>query len=379
MLQQTTVAAVAGYYREFLSRWPNVAALAEAPLDDVLAAWSGLGYYARARNLHKAARIVAQQMQGRFPQTCEGLKALPGVGDYTAGAIAAIAFDAREAAVDANAERVLARLYAVEETLPAAKPKLRRLGQELMPCARAGDFVQALMDLGATICTPKRPACADCPWSEDCAGRRLGRAETLPHKGALRARPLKRGAAFVARDGTGAVLLVKRPEKGLLGGMLEPPQGPWTASFPSRAQALSQAPFPAEWQKRAGFVRHGFTHFELEIEVWTTEVKKRPPLRFHPPLEGGSKFLSSGSEKKISGRGNGGGAYPSRNFFAAARRKNSASASRGEAVSELREELWVSIEKLRDAALPTIMRKIVAHGLDAGGPLLVQARSARKR
>ena len=320
MLQQTTVVAVADYYRKFMARWPNVTALANAPLDDVLAAWAGLGYYARARNLHKAAQVLVREHGGRFPRTAEALRTLPGIGAYTAGAISAIAFDAREAAVDANAERVLARLFAIEEPLPGAKPKLRALGQSLMPPKRAGDFVQALMDLGSAICTPKRPACRNCPWTDDCRGREAGIAETLPRKGALRERPLKRGAAFVVRDADGAVLVVKRPEKGLLGGMLEPPLGPWSAKFPSRAEVLLQAPFRAAWTKRAGIVRHGFTHFELEIEVYTAEIAK----------------------------------------------------ARGEGI-------WLPVAKLNDSALPTVMRKIIAHGLDEGGPLFAQARSARKR
>ena len=326
MLQQTTVAAVADYYRRFLGRWPDVFALAAAPLDDILAAWAGLGYYARARNLHKAANVVAGERRGQFPRTVEELRKLPGIGPYTAGAIAAIAFDAREAAVDANAERVLARLFAVEEPLPSAKPKLRALGQSLMPARRAGDFVQALMDLGAGVCTPKRPACGHCPWTDECDGRRAGVAETLPRKGKERARPVKRGAAFVARDSGNRVLVLKRPEKGLLGGMLEPPLGPWSADFPSGADALLQAPFRARWTKRAGLVRHGFTHFELEIEVYFAEVEsialKKPALRTAK---------------------------------------------------------WIPVANLADAALPTVMRKIIAHGLDEGGPLFVQERSARKR
>jgi len=327
MLQQTTVVAVAGYYRKFLARWPDVKALAAAPLDDVLAAWAGLGYYARARNLHKAAQRVAYELDGQFPETVDALRTLPGVGTYTAGAIAAIAFDAREAAVDANAERVLARLYAIEEPLPVAKKTLRARGQSLMPEKRAGDFVQALMDLGATICTPKRPACGNCPWTEECEGRRKGIAETLPRKGAERVRPLKRGAAFVVRDAKDRVLVVKRPEKGLLGGMLEPPLGPWTEAFPSRAEALLQAPFRAEWTKRAGVVRHGFTHFELEIEVYV--------------------------------------------------------ANAGKTLRHDNEAIWIPIGKLKDAALPTVMRKIIAHGLDEGGPLFAKpaprAASAAKR
>jgi A/G-specific adenine glycosylase len=280
MLQQTTVQAVAGYYRKFLERWPSVNHLAAAPLDDVLAAWAGLGYYARARNLHKAAQAVAGALGGKFPDTYEGLRALPGVGDYTAGAIASIAFDLPHAAMDANAERVIARLFAVTEPLAKVKAKIRGLGQSLVPAKRPGDFAQALMDLGSAICTPKRPACMSCPLFDDCEGRKLGIQETLPVKGEKAVRPLRRGAAFVARDRTGAVLLVKRPEKGLLGGMLEPPLGPWTEEFPSKAEAMRQAPFAADWKKRTGVVRHGFTHFELEIEVYAADVAK------HPKVEG---------------------------------------------------------------------------------------------
>ena len=344
MLQQTTVAAVAGYYRKFLERWPTVEALAGAPLDDVLAAWAGLGYYARARNLHKAAAVVACELGGKFPRTAEELRKLPGIGAYTAGAIAAIAFDEREAAVDANAERVLARIYAIAEPLPNAKPVLRKLGQALAPEKRAGDLVQALMDLGATICTPKRPACANCPWAGSCEGRRKGIAESLPRKGAERVRPLKRGAAFIVRDAKDCVLVVKRPEKGLLGGMLEPPLGPWTDAFPSRAEAMLQAPFRGEWTKRAGIVRHGFTHFELEIEVYVM------------------------SERGTSERGRISKSAPDAGGAPALRRDRLNS-----------EAIWIPIDKLKDAALPTVMRKIIAHGLDEGGPLFAQARSARKR
>jgi A/G-specific adenine glycosylase len=274
MLQQTTVQAVAGYYRKFIARWPTVKALAKAPLDEVLAAWAGLGYYARARNLHAAAKMVAGA--GRFPATVGELRKLPGVGTYTAGAIAAIAFGAREAAMDANAERVIARLFAVEEPLPGAKTKLLALGKSLVPHKRAGDFAQALMDLGAGICTVKRPACGQCPWTDECKARKRGTAEALPAKAPKRTRPLRRGAAFVARDKSGAVLLVKRPEKGLLGGMLQPPLGPWGEEFPSTKEALAQAPFRATWKKLPGVVRHTFTHFELEIEVYAVTVAKRP-------------------------------------------------------------------------------------------------------
>jgi A/G-specific adenine glycosylase len=279
MLQQTTVQAVAAYYRKFLEQWPTVEALANAPLDDVLTAWAGLGYYARARNLHKAAKVVAGELRGKFPSTMEGLRALPGVGAYTAGAIAAIAYDLPEAAMDANAERVIARLFAVTEPLAKAKPKLLVFGKSLVPQKRAGDFAQALMDLGSAICTPKRPACLSCPLFDDCVARKQGIQETLPVKGQKATRPLKRGAAFVARDKSGAVLLIRRPESGLLGGMMQPPLGPWSEDFPSKAQAMKQAPFKADWKKRLDIVRHGFTHFELEIEVYETAVDKRPNVQ----------------------------------------------------------------------------------------------------
>jgi A/G-specific adenine glycosylase len=275
MLQQTTVQAVGAYYRKFLGLWPNVKALADAPQDDVLAAWAGLGYYARARNLHAAAKAVANEMGGKFPATAEALRELPGVGGYTSAAIAAIAYDEKQAAMDANAERVIARLYAVETPMPKAKAELHRLCQVLVP-DRAGDFVQALMDLGSALCTPKRPACTNCPWADDCLAYRKGIQEQLPVKAPKMARPLKRGAAFVVTDRSGAVLLVKRPDKGLLASMMQPPLGDWAADFPSRAQALKQAPFTADWKKRSGIVRHGFTHFELEIEVYTATVPKRP-------------------------------------------------------------------------------------------------------
>jgi A/G-specific adenine glycosylase len=316
MLQQTTVQAVADYYKKFLKRWPRVEALAAAPLDEVLAAWAGLGYYARARNLHQAAKAVAAA-GGRFPESVEGLRQLPGIGAYTAGAIAAIAYDAREAAMDANAERVIARLFAVEAPLPCAKAKLAELCRSLLPQKRSGDFVQALMDLGATLCTPKRPACGRCPWNADCKARQRGIQESLPLKTPKAARPLKRGAAFVAYDKTGAILLLKRPEKGLLGGMLQPPLGPWGEGFPSRAEALAQAPFKGVWKKCPGVVRHGFTHFELEVEVW---LAPKPDGRAMP------------------GRG-------------------------------LEEPRWVKPEDLHTVALPTLMRKIIAQALPDEGPL----------
>ncbi|MGA7675497.1 MAG: A/G-specific adenine glycosylase [Rhizomicrobium sp.] len=338
MLQQTTVQAVAAYYRKFIARWPTVRALAKAPLDDVLAAWAGLGYYARARNLHKAAKMVVDEMDGRFPATALELRKLPGVGAYTSGAIAAIAFGAREAAMDANAERVIARLFAVEKPLPGAKAKLLALGRSLVPEKRAGDFAQALMDLGAGVCTVKRPACGNCPLADDCEARKRGIAETLPVKAPKPARPLRRGAAFVARDKGGAVLLVKRPEKGLLGGMLQPPLGPWGEKFPSTKDALSQAPFRAAWKKLPGLVRHTFTHFELEIEVWTAEVENKSKLSW-PANAGHPGDIDFLKKEKLDGRGRPGH-------------------------DELKEQ-WVPAAKLKDAALPTVMRKIVAYAFDA--------------
>ena len=250
MLQQTTVAAVGPYYRAFLARWPDVNRLAAASQDEVLGAWAGLGYYSRARNLHRAARAVAQEFGGSFPETAATLRKLPGIGAYTAAAIGAIAFGERVAAMDANAERVIARLFAVEEPLPKAKAKLAALAAPLVPESRAGDFAQALMDLGSGICLPKRPLCADCPLASSCQGRKRGIAESLPRKAAKRARPLKRGAAFVAFDSHGAVYLVKRPEKGLLGAMLQPPLGEWRANFPHRETAHSEAPFAGAWRKK---------------------------------------------------------------------------------------------------------------------------------
>ena len=202
MLQQTTVKAVAPYYARFLARFPTVAELAAAPLDDVLKLWAGLGYYARARNLHACAKAVAERHGGIFPDTEEGLRELPGIGAYTAAAIAAIAFDRRASPVDGNIERVIARLFAVEEELPAAKPRIRELAEALTPPQRAGDFAQAMMDLGATICTPKKPACVLCPWMEACAARARGDQESFPRKAEKKTGALRRGAAFVVlRDG----------------------------------------------------------------------------------------------------------------------------------------------------------------------------------
>lgn len=272
MLQQTTVKAVVPYYEAFLQRWPTVRKLAAASLDDVLAAWAGLGYYARARNLHACARAVVGSHGGRFPTTEAELRQLPGIGPYTAAAIAAIAFGARATPVDGNVERVVARLFAVRDPLPGAKPMLRRLAAALTPEARAGDFAQAMMDLGATVCMPKRPSCLMCPLASRCAANGLGIAATLPARLEKGERPIRRGIAFVALREDGAVLLRRRPEQGLLGGMLEVPSTEWgEVGMPPEA-ALAEAPVRAEWWLAPGTVVHTFTHFRLELAVFRALV-----------------------------------------------------------------------------------------------------------
>jgi A/G-specific adenine glycosylase len=265
MLQQTTVAAVKDYFARFVGLWPTVETLAAAPLDDVLKAWAGLGYYARARNLHACARLVVSRYEGRFPDTEAGLRELPGVGPYTAAAIAAIAFDRQAAAVDGNVERVMARLYAVDTPLPQAKPTIRDLALELVPRDRPGDFAQALMDLGATICTPRAANCLICPWTSACLARQRGLTDVLPRKAAKPAQPLRVGIAFwVERDGH--VLLRRRPERGLLGGMMEIPSTDWQSQLPHKP--LEAAPVAARWRHKAGRIEHVFTHFRLELEIW---------------------------------------------------------------------------------------------------------------
>src|SRR5438128_2058764 len=222
MLQQTTVKAVGPYFEKFLARWPEVTALGQASLDDVLRMWAGLGYYSRARNLHACAVAVMREHGGVFPDTEEGLRALPGIGPYTAAAIAAIAFGRRTMPVDGNIERVASRLFAVEEPLPQAKPLIQQLATTLLGATRAGDSAQALMDLGASICTPNKPACSLCPLYDDCAARARGDQETFPRKAPKKTGGLRRGAAFVVRRGDD-LLVRTRPEKGLLGGMAEVP------------------------------------------------------------------------------------------------------------------------------------------------------------
>ncbi len=273
MLQQTTVTAVIPYFERFVSRFPSVQALAAAPLEDVLSSWAGLGYYARARNLHACAQAVAAL--GDFPRDLEGLKALPGIGVYTAAAIGAIAFGLPVVPVDGNVERVASRLFAIETPLPAAKPAIRdaadRLGADPDASARPSDFAQALFDLGATICTPTSPACGLCPWMADCTGRKAGIAASLPRKAPKRVRPIRHGVHFWLRDADNGVLLRRRPPTGLLGGMTELPGTPWREAPWPAEEALAHAPAEADWRP-AGQVRHGFTHFELILDLFAARI-----------------------------------------------------------------------------------------------------------
>jgi A/G-specific adenine glycosylase len=315
MLQQTTVKAVAPYYARFLERFPTVERLARAPLDDVLRAWAGLGYYARARNLHACALAVTERHGGRFPSTEAALAELPGIGPYTAAAIAAIAFDQRATPVDGNIERVIARLFAVEDALPDAKPEIRRLAATLTPARRAGDFAQGMMDLGATLCTPKKPACVLCPWTDDCAARARHDVETFPRKTAKPEGRLRRGAAYVVVRADGHLLVRTRPTKGLLGGMTEVPTSAWTHDFAADA-ALAEAPRlgRARWQRVPGVVTHVFTHFPLELAVHVARVgvsaKAPPGMR------------------------------------------------------------WIAMAEIADAAFPNVMRKVITHALRDGGRAL---------
>jgi A/G-specific adenine glycosylase len=325
MLQQTGVKTVGPYFEKFIARWPSVDALGGASLDDVLRMWAGLGYYSRARNLHACAVAVRNDHGGIFPDTEEGLRALPGIGPYTAAAIAAIAFGRMTMPVDGNIERVVSRLYAVEEPLPQAKPLIQQLAATLLADevqsragdaesragdvrSRAGDSAQALMDLGSSICTPKKPACVLCPLKEDCLGRARGDQESFPRKAPKKTGALRRGAAFVVTRGS-ELLVRSRPEKGLLGGMTEVPTSDWLADQDDKA-AEKQAPAikgATRWHRKAGAVTHVFTHFPLELVVHTASV----PARTRAPQ--GMR--------------------------------------------------WVPIATLKDEALPNVMRKVIAHGL----------------
>lgn len=298
MLQQTTVPHATPYWFRFLELWPSVADLAAASRDDVMREWAGLGYYARARNLHACARHVAEELGGRFPDTLSGLKALPGVGEYTANAILAAAFDKPASVVDGNVERVITRLCRVQQALPKAKPVIREIAGRIAPDLRSGDYAQAIMDLGATVCTPRNPDCARCPWAFACDARRVGDMSRYPLKEARKTKPVRRGTAWLVR-GEAGTWLRQRSDKGLLGGMMEVPSTEWQED-----PAEATPPFDGPWQDR-GEIRHVFTHFELRLSV-----------REATPVPGWSPD---------TGR-------------------------------------WVSDEGLEQAALPSVMRKVIAAG-----------------
>ncbi len=305
MLQQTTVAAAAPYYARFLAAWPGVADLAAAPQDAVRAAWAGLGYYARARNLHACAKVVAQELGGRFPDTEDGLRTLPGIGPYTAAAIAAIAFGRAANVVDGNVERVMARLFAVETAMPAAKPQLKALAGRLVARDRPGDYAQALMDLGAGVCTPTAPACHRCPVRAFCACAEPHRAQAYPARLPRTAKPERSGVAFALLRGQ-TLLLRRRPETGLLGGMMGLPTTAWVEGDLTPGEVHAAAPIAAAWTPAPIRVRHIFTHFSLTLEVWRAEA---------PP------------DAQVEGR-------------------------------------WVTFHDIAQAGLPTLMRKAAAAALD---------------
>lgn len=302
MLQQTTVKTVGPYFARFVARWPTVEALAAADPAEVMSAWAGLGYYSRARNLHACAKAVAAQ-GGAFPETEAGLRALPGIGPYTAAAIAAIAFDEPAAVMDGNVERVIARAFAIDTPLPAAKKEIRTRLETVVPAARPGDFAQALMDLGATLCSPRKPACALCPWTEECIAHARGIQEALPVKPPKKARPQRFGAAFWLTDAQGRVLLRTRPPKGLLGGMDEVPTTEWLETRRAAPCLCAAAPADLDWRALPGTVSHVFTHFSLELTVFSGATRDPDP-----------------------------------------------------ALGD-----WVALDALHARALPTVMRKVVAH------------------
>lgn len=270
MLQQTTVATVRDYFQRFVARWPTVHDLASAQDADVMGEWAGLGYYARARNLLKCARAVVDEHGGEFPADHAALLTLPGIGPYTAAAVSSIAFDLRHTVLDGNVERVMARLYDIHTPLPAAKPALMEKAEALTPPKRPGDYAQAVMDLGATICSPKSPACGICPWRDPCAARAAGTQAELPKKTPKKPKPVRHGTVYLAQRVDGAWLLETRPDKGLLGGMLGWPGSDWIDTSHPRTQGTP--PLSADWQVLTEEVRHTFTHFHLILTVMVTNV-----------------------------------------------------------------------------------------------------------
>jgi A/G-specific adenine glycosylase len=274
MLQQTTVAAVKPYFAAFLARWPSVQHLARADIGEVMREWAGLGYYSRARHLHGCANIVAEEFGGEFPRTEAALLQLPGIGPYTAAAIAAIAFGEPAAAVDGNIARVIARLFAIGTPPPAAKARTKARASRLVPRERPGDFTQALMDLGATLCSPKNPSCDSCPLQSFCLGHASGDPAALPRKAPQRKKPVRHGAVFFIQREDGAVLVRTRPANGLLGGMTELPGTRWDLHFDA-SKAAKYAPVEATYRKLDQAVSHSFTHFALRLEIFMAEVPAR--------------------------------------------------------------------------------------------------------
>jgi A/G-specific adenine glycosylase len=308
MLQQTTVVTVGPYFQRFLERWPDIHGLAAADLDEILHGWQGLGYYARARNLHRCAQVVSRDHGGVFPGTEAALLTLPGIGPYTAAAIAAIAFNRPASVVDGNVERVMARLFAIQTRMPDAKTEMRGHAADLAPTTsrgRPGDYAQALMDLGAVICTPRNPKCGQCPIADYCAAHAAGIEADLPRRAAKKAKPTRKGVAFWAVTKDGEVLIRRRIESGLLGGMMEIPSTEWREEGWTDSAALKSAPASAAWRPLTGIVRHTFTHFHLELSFQAAIVKKRA-------VKGG---------------------------------------------------VWCPPERLGEHALPTVMKKVVAHAL----------------
>lgn len=276
MLQQTTVKAVGPYFQKFVAAWPTLADLAAADDDDIMKAWAGLGYYSRARNLKKCAETLVRDFGGSFPDNAIDLQKLPGIGAYTSAAIAAIAFNEPVAVVDGNIERVVSRLHAIEEPLPASKKAIKTIVAEMTPTERPGDFAQAMMDLGATICSPRRPACSLCPFVDRCAVANSGVADTYPRKVAKKDKPTRYGAAFALFRRDGAVLLRKRPDRGLLGGMAEVPTGHWTEDA-CMLEDYSAAPPAQGWKRSPTVVTHTFTHFHLRLAVYCAVSDAEPP------------------------------------------------------------------------------------------------------
>jgi A/G-specific adenine glycosylase len=318
MLQQTTVATVGPYFTRFLHLWPRIRDLANADLDEVLNAWQGLGYYARARNLHRCARLIADEYQGTFPGNEEDLLKLPGVGSYTAAAIAAIAFDKRAVVVDGNIERVISRTFNLHDPLPKSKPRIKELTDTVTPDERSGDFAQAMMDIGATVCTPRNPKCMICPLTDLCDGRKAGTANDLPKKEPKKPKPTRYCYAWWIENDLGEILLRKRDEKGMLGGMIEIPTSEWLEQAQDLETCLSVAGLGEELKKKlvSDEAKHTFTHFHFEMKVVKFQLNSSQTATFNSDLT-----------KKWG------------------------------------EAFWCLPNRLTDYALPTTMKKIVKHAL----------------